>query len=140
MQQEALLSRGAYRRGRRGEAFAARYLESTGWEILDRNWRDGPRELDLVCRKGGIIAFVEVKTRRSGSAGHPLEAIGWRKRRDLERAARAWVRDRLPAVGGGSDGFRPGIRFDAMVVVLRPAGDAAVEHIPDAWRPGWGPG
>jgi putative endonuclease len=125
------------RRGRLGEDVAADYLEARGWRIVARNWRDGPRELDLVACRGGVLAFVEVKARRRGGSGQALEAIGRTKRRDLERAARAWLGrgDRVEEMRCSPPSI---IRFDAVIVRLDPRGRHRVEHLPDAWRPGWG--
>ncbi len=121
-------------RGRRGEAIAARYLEEEGWEILAQNWRDGHRELDLVARRGSTVAFVEVKTRQGDEFGHPFEAITPRKRREVETAARAWIRVELAEAHS-----RLEFRFDALAVCLAPGSPPVIEHLPDAWRPG-GPG
>lgn len=94
--------------------------------ILDRNWRTGRRELDLVVRDGDVVAFVEVKTRRPGpAAAPPLEAIGRAKRRDLRRAAEAWIHDH-PGVGRE-------FRFDAVGVRLVPGEPPEVEHVPGAF-------
>jgi len=116
--------------GRKGEALVAEHLQGQGWHILGRNVRDGPRELDVVARRGRTVLFVEVKTRRSaGRSGHPLETIGPRKRQELERAAYAWARTR------GRPGDR--YRFDAAVVWLLEGRAPSIELFPDAWRPGW---
>ena len=77
--------------GARAERLAAAHLERNGWTILERNWRFGRRELDLIARRGCTIAFVEVKARASVRHGHPLESIDWRKRRDLAIAASGWI-------------------------------------------------
>ena len=68
-------------RGRRGERVAEQHLLDRGWEILDRNWRSGHAEVDLVVRRGSVLAFVEVKTRSQRGSGDPLESITGRKRR-----------------------------------------------------------
>ena len=115
-----------HRVGRRYEALAARHLEARGWRVLARNWRDGPRELDLVVARAGVVAFVEVKARRSRRYGHPLEAITWRKRREVIQAARAWLRTH-PQSGRL-------LRFDAVAVLAEPGRAPVVEHVPDAWR------
>jgi putative endonuclease len=112
---------------------AADHLAAAGWSILARNWRDGPRELDLVVYRQGVLAFVEVKTRRGSGCGLPLEGITWRKRREVERAASAWLRD-----GGRHLPYLKAIRFDAVAVHLPPhprGGEAEVHHLEDAW---WG--
>jgi putative endonuclease len=112
---------------------AADHLAAAGWSILARNWRDGPRELDLVVYREGVLAFVEVKTRRGDRCGLPLEGITWRKRREVERAAAAWL-----TVGGHQLPHLNAIRFDAVAVRLPPnsrEGEAEVHHLEDAW---WG--
>lgn len=118
-------------RGRRGERMAADYLRERGWSILDHNWRDGPRELDLVVMRDGLVAIVEVKTRSSSTHGSPLEAIHARKRREIERAARAWIAVRGRAVRGAWT-----LRFDAISVRLHPRGRHEFVHIEGAWRVG----
>ncbi len=137
-------------RGRRGEALVARSLQVLGWRVLDRNWRDGPRELDLVVHREGVLAFVEVKLRRRGGRDRDgvveeaLAAVGFRKRRELELAARAWLAS-FAAEPLGLRRTRLGmawpreIRFD-VAVVIPDEGLGEVLLIPDAWRPGWGVG
>lgn len=119
--------------GTRYEAAAALHLEARGWTVLERNVRFGRREVDLVVRRGNVVAFVEVKGRRGAACGHPLEAITARKRREVERVARWWVARR--AERGEV------YRFDAVAVQEDGIGRLQVEHVPDAWRPArWGDG
>ena len=114
-----------HQRGERGEDAAASYLSSRGWRVLHRNWRFHHKEIDLVAERGGVVAFVEVKTRSRGGWGHPLESIDARKRRDLAIAARGWIAEH----GRPYSSFR----FDAVCVVTGPAG-TRVDHIEGAWR------
>lgn len=118
-----------HRVGRRFEALAARWLEARGWTVLDRNVRFQRREIDLVIRRGRTVAFVEVKGRRSGDCGHPLEAVTARKRREIEAVARWWVAHH----GVGDHEFR----FD-VVAMLGGArsGSVEVEHVEGAWMMG----
>ena len=81
----------AARFGREGEEAAARHLLGLGWKILDRNWRGGHLELDLVCREGDTLVFVEVKTRNADDPALPAEAFTPAKQRRVVRAARAWL-------------------------------------------------
>ncbi len=112
--------------GRRGEASAARYLARHGWTILHRNWRLGHKEIDLVARRGMVVAFVEVKSRSGPDFGHPLEAITAAKRREIERVARAWVaRFGTP---------RTIYRFDAIAIFRHPGCPLEIQHVEDAWR------
>ncbi len=113
--------------GRRGEAIAAAHLEARGWTVLARNYRAGSMEIDLVVRRGRIVAFVEVKTRTTSSGGTPLEPIGWSKRRMVVAAARRWIHEH----GAAGAAYR----FDAVGVRIR-GEEVEIEHIPDAWRPG----
>ncbi len=115
--------------GRWGEAVAADYLSARGWAVLGRNYRDGPRELDLVVARDGVVAFVEVKTRVGAGA---LESIHGRKRQDLARAASRWIREADRSTIARCSCFR----FDVVVVRPRPAGAPVVHHLEDAWRPG----
>lgn len=79
--------------GREGEKLAARHLRRHGYKILYRNFRGpGASEIDLVCRHGEVLVFVEVKARSSEDYGRPFDAIDRKKRRLLVRAAIAWLR------------------------------------------------
>ena len=113
-------------RGLHGERVAIGYLRSTGWRILDHRFRMGRLEVDLVARKGQLVAFVEVKTRRTAAFGSPLQAVTWAKRREIVRVARAWV-DRH---GRPDDAYR----FDVIGVTMSAAGRIGLEHVEDAFR------
>jgi len=101
--------------GERGERVAERWLASRGWTIVDRRFRSGHRDIDLVAELAGdgqerVVAFVEVKTRVSSAFGGPLGAVHWRKQREMARAARDWM----------SRFHRPGnvYRFDVVGVIF----------------------
>lgn len=117
--------------GRRGERAVERRLADLGWQILDRNWRAGHAEVDLVVRRGGVVAFVEVKTRSYGGAGDPLEALTPRKRREIQRAAAHWIRER-----GWEIGKVDAFRFDAAAVTLVAGRNPDIRYLSDAWRIG----
>lgn len=114
--------------GRFGEDCATAYLRRSGWRILARNYRFGRREVDLVARRGCLVAFVEVKTRSGGGFGAPEEAVTRLKRREIEAVARDYLwRHRLDDVD---------VRFD-VVAIMKGRGQRPIriEHIEDAWRP-----
>ena len=61
--------------GKAGEDFAAKHLRKLGWRILERNWRCGPLELDIIGAHKGVLIFVEVKTRAAKGLTRPDEAL-----------------------------------------------------------------
>lgn len=74
--------------GRKGEDFAADHLDRVlGWRVLARNWRCRAGEVDLIAIDGDTLVVVEVKTRGTTRAGHPLESITMKKVENLRRLA-----------------------------------------------------
>lgn len=66
-----------------GEQLAEKYLNGLGYAIVERNWRSGHHEIDIVASKNDILHFIEVKTRRGNKYGYPEEAVDRRKLRCL---------------------------------------------------------
>ncbi len=97
--------------GKRGEETAAALLRRLGWTILDRNWRSGRLELDLVCQEGSTVVFVEVKTRTLGGMQSPAEALTLLKKERLVRAAECWLE--------AHDAWESPCRFDLVCVVAQ---------------------
>jgi len=113
--------------GRAAEAAAAQQLTRDGWTVLGRNVRVGRGELDLIVRRGNVLAFVEVKARRSAAFGAPEDAVGARKRRQVARLAELWLASRPWALRGVGD-----VRFD-IVAVDASTHPARVRHLPGAF-------
>jgi putative endonuclease len=107
--------------GRYGERVAAEHLQAAGLVVLDRNWRCRWGELDLVARDGDCLVGVEVKTRRSTSAGSPLEAITPVKVARLRRLLGMWLAEHEVRARE--------VRLDAVAVLRPPTGPALVEHL-----------
>ncbi len=108
---------------------AERWLRFHGWEIADRRFRSGHRDIDLVATRVDsagtrLVAFVEVKCRARNSFGGPVAAVGWRKQRELGRSARVWI-SRHQRSG---DTFR----FDVIGVILE-AERVMVQHVENAF-------
>jgi len=77
--------------GRRHEQLAAEFLVARGFEILERNWRAGRLEIDLIAHRPGLVAFVEVKSSRTSEFGHPAEKVDATKIQNLANAANAYL-------------------------------------------------
>ena len=112
------------RLGEIGETLAARYLATRGWQIVDRNVRFREGEIDIVAARGGILAFIEVKTRRSAAFGAPAEAVTWRKQRRIRALATRYLAERHPRARA--------VRFD-VVDIARNRGGFLVTHLEDAF-------
>lgn len=110
--------------GIEGERIAERWLVQRGWRVIQRRYRSGHRDIDLVTASGQTIAFVEVKTRRGEAFGGPVEAVNWKKRRELSRSASTWI-DRHGRLGET-------YRFDVVGILV--TGDRVrVRHVENAF-------
>lgn len=113
----------AEKRGRKGEWLAALYLQAKGYRILDRRVRTPMGEVDLIARRGNLIAFVEVKYRRDVQiAAGAVTPASWQR---IARAADFWMA-RHPSLADC------GWRYD--LIALAPG--KLPQHLQDAWRPG----
>ncbi|MBI4552313.1 MAG: YraN family protein [Candidatus Latescibacteria bacterium] len=111
-------------RGARGEAIAARFLAAKGYEILDRNYRAGRGELDLIVRQDDCLVFVEVKTGSSRQFGPPETWVDVRKQRRVTRAAVRYLQTH-----GLNDAA---CRFD-VVGICQDRGRTNIVHIENAF-------
>ncbi|MEK0306500.1 YraN family protein [Bifidobacterium favimelis] len=129
---------GRARLGRLGESYVALWLQSQGWRIMARNWQCRFGELDLVALDPDqVLAFVEVKTRRSTTFGPPEEAVGPAKRTRLRRTAVRW----LIACNLDPGCRHKGTRFDVVTLMVgRPDREGLSGRIPlaDGRAPGRG--
>ena len=109
--------------GRLAETLAALSLRLRGYQVVARRFRTPLGEIDLIVRRGRLLAFVEVKAR--GDRDQALEALGPRQRARTERSAQLFL--------ALHPRFRDhDLRFD--VVAVRPW--RLPHHLVDAWRPG----
>jgi putative endonuclease len=108
--------------GQWGEDLAAKHLERSGYELLARNWRCKSGEIDIVCKAGGVVVFVEVKTRSGTGFGEPASAVTPVKARRLKGLAAQWLAQTRPK--GWCD-----VRFDVISVVRRPGVTPEVVHL-----------
>ncbi len=112
--------------GELGERLAEQWLRRRGWRVLARRFRSGRRDIDLIVERSGVVAFVEVKARRGSWYGDPVEAVHWRKRRELVRSATVWLDRFGMAVSATS------YRFDVVGVLVQ-GERARIRHVENAF-------
>jgi putative endonuclease len=110
----------ARRRGRIGELLCCWHLRLRGWRILARDWRSPVGEIDIVARRGHVLAMIEVKSRADQATG--IAAVAPRQQRRIARAAQAFLTTR-PELATLA------VRFDVMVVSPR----RLPHRLPGAW-------
>ena len=118
--------------GDMGEDLAVEYLRSNYYVIMERNWRHGKNEIDIIAKKNGVIVFIEVKTTASDAAEDykmPLEAVDREKRRHLTECARAYVGRRKAYF---KEDYYEDNRFDVIEVYLNRE-TPEINHIQDAF-------
>jgi len=106
--------------GRKYEKLAIAYFEDQGFNILQRNWRTGSREIDIILRKENLIVFVEVKSVGSLKYGHPAERVDKHKIAHLTSAAQQYLAD--------NNVSNTDLRFDVVTFV-----NGQLEHFPNAF-------
>ncbi len=111
--------------GRLGEDMAVEYLREKGYGVLERNWKVGDLEVDIIARVGETIVLVEVKTRSSDWMQRPEEAVDRRRRDRLCRAANAYVKGKR---------WNGDVRIDIIAIVLNER-RKEINHIEDAVHP-----
>ncbi|MEE4116183.1 MAG: YraN family protein [Marinilabiliaceae bacterium] len=111
--------------GKRGEKLAVEHLLSKGYEILERNWSTGRREIDIIACDENYIIFIEVKTRTSDFQVHPRDAVSVPKQRNIIFAAQKYIERNLPVQEA---------RFDIISIIFD-GQYYEIEHIQDAFYP-----
>jgi putative endonuclease len=111
--------------GKRGERRAAWFYRLRGYRIVERNLRMRGGEIDLVVRRGGMLVFVEVKTRQSVAAGYGVDAVDRRKKLQIISLTSAYLA-RHPHDGD--------VRHDILSLFWT-GWRFVVSHYPDAFRP-----
>lgn len=107
-----------------GEDLVAAFLEEKGFQIVERDWKSGHRDLDIVAMDGNTLVIVEVKTRRNRTFTDPETAVDYRKINNLRQAANHYVKFKR---------FDGEVRFDLVTVVGTPDTGFDINHIEDAF-------
>lgn len=106
-----------------GEEQAVAFLQRKGYDIIERDWKSGHRDIDIIAMHENVVVFVEVKTRRNCVFGEPEEAIDYRKLQNLRLAINYYVK---------SQRISREIRLDIIAVVGTPdGGSPEISHIED---------
>ena len=111
--------------GKLGEELAVECLINKGYRILERNWRAGHKEIDIIALDDDTLVIVEVKTRKTDDYGEPDISVGAMKQQMLIWAADAYVRYKQLDVD---------VRFDIISIVFK-GKTPEIEHIEDAFIP-----
>ena len=114
--------------GKWGEEYAANYLLGKGYDILERDWHIGHRDIDIIARTpdSRTVVFVEVKTRTQDIIMRPEDAVTEKKIRNIGLAANNYVK---------MFNVVDELRFDLVTIVGENPKVAKVEHIADAFNP-----
>ncbi len=118
--------------GRRAEEIAWEYLHARGHKLLERNWRSGHKEIDLITSTVSIeglerLHIVEVRSLNTPNLYFPYESIGVKKQRLIISAASSYIYHNK---------INLDTQFDIISVIFKPA-LVSVEYFPDAFAPTW---
>jgi putative endonuclease len=106
--------------GNRGEELAALYLQKKHYLIIERNFRTRFGEIDIVCRDGQTLVFVEVKTKIGHDFGEPEEMVNKSKIGKVRRMGEVYLQDK---------GISVSCRVDVVAIVLENNGSVErIEH------------
>ena len=109
--------------GQWGEDLAAAYLQGKGYAIIERDWKSGRRDIDIIAKdESGAIVFVEVKTRRNRVFGEPEDAIDYRKMQSLQQAINHYIKYHR---------INSEVRFDIISIIGTIGSEPEINHIKD---------
>ncbi|TAL62904.1 MAG: YraN family protein [Bacteroidetes bacterium] len=112
-------------KGLAGEELAAEFLSQNGYALLEKNWRFGREEIDILAQKDNTLVVVEVKTRSGSFFGEPEEFVNRQKQKNLIKAVNAYIE---------KNDLDLEVRFDIIGVILT-GKSHAINHVEDAFHP-----
>lgn len=98
--------------GKAGEDAATIYLRKKGYQILERNYRTRFGEIDIICKKGETIIFVEVRSKRGNRFGSGAESVNWNKQQKIRMVAQFYLNHKRL--------FNSPIQFDVIDIQFEP--------------------
>ena len=114
--------------GERGEMAACGFLKERGYEILERNYKCKLGEIDVIARRQGRLAFIEIKTRTSGQFGTPQEAVNLRKQEKIFQVAQWYAKEKKLT--------KVPVAFDVVAVLWKEGQAPEMRLIADAFEKG----
>lgn len=112
--------------GKRGEGAACGFLKERGYEILEKNYKCKIGEIDLIARRRGRLAFIEIKTRTSTQFGTPQEAVNLRKQEKILKVAQWYMKEKKLA--------KIQVAFDVVAVLWEKGQAPRMRLIADAFE------
>jgi len=110
--------------GKKGEQIAVEYLQNKGYCIIERNWQNHHREIDIIATKGNELVIVEVKCRTGAPLVEPYSAVNRNKQNMLIKAANAYINRK---------NVNMDTRFDIISITIDK--ETNIEHIENAFYP-----
>ena len=112
--------------GDRGEMAACGFLKEKGYEILEKNYKCKIGEIDVIARRAGRLAFIEIKTRTSVQFGMPQEAVDLKKQEKIFKLAQWYMKEKkLEKIP---------VAFDVVAILWREGEAPQVRLIADAFE------
>lgn len=108
--------------GKWGEDIAEQYLINKGYYIIERDWKCGHRDIDIIAQHNDYHVFIEVKTRRNTDFGEPIEAIDYKKRNNLRSAIANYLKTHFNVINS---------RFDIISIVAATEHQINIQHYED---------
>ncbi len=112
--------------GDRGEMAACEFLRSEGYQVLEKNYKCKLGEIDLIARRDGRLAFIEIKTRTSDRFGMPQEAVDLKKQKKILNLAQWYLKEKKIE--------KTPIAFDVVAVLWKEGASPVVRLITDAFE------
>lgn len=109
--------------GKEGEDKACQYLQDKGYQILERNYKAGKNEIDIIARHSGMVVFVEVKTRSTDLFAPPERAVNSAKQKAIIKVANSYIIQH---------NIEAEARFDIVAIVTQ-QGQTKINHIENAF-------
>jgi putative endonuclease len=113
------------KKGSDAEEIAIEYLKKNGYEILEQNWYNQHRELDIIARKDCVLAIIEVKSLASNYVQEPYQSVNRNKQRLIISATNAYIRKK---------NINDDVRFD-IISIISGRNEPIIEHIENAFYP-----